>query len=96
MSQKESKLLDRYAHLYETIHDIDRWETSYRIRILLEHATGESVLEMGLGFGMLTSALSKRFSRVVGIDGSKSITHPLSYHRTSLHDGILLSGSENR
>jgi ubiquinone/menaquinone biosynthesis C-methylase UbiE len=73
VSQDNSELLDKYAEEYETIHDIDRLETSYRIRALLEHATGESVLEMGIGFGLVTSALSKQFKHVVAVDGSQKV-----------------------
>lgn len=73
MAQDKSKLLDQYAKLYKTIHDVDRLETSYRVRILLEHATGENVLEVGIGFGLVTSALSKKFKRVVAVDGSEKV-----------------------
>ncbi len=70
---KKTDLLDQYAYLYETILDVDRLETSYRIRTLMEHASGESVLEMGIGFGLVTEALSKRFKHVVAIDGSLKV-----------------------
>ncbi len=78
MSQNKSKLLDKYANLYETISEIDRLETSYRIRTLMEHATGESVLEMGIGFGLVTAALSKKFKRVVAVEGSKKVLQRVS------------------
>ncbi|MDR2186451.1 MAG: class I SAM-dependent methyltransferase [Azonexus sp.] len=36
----------------------------------LEHARGESLLDMPCGDGSLTAALAKRFKRVVGVDAS--------------------------
>ena len=73
MSKNRSKKLERYAKEYKTIYEIDRLETSYRIRILLEHATGKNVLEMGLGFGIVTLSLSKKFDAVVAVDGSSEV-----------------------
>ena len=73
MSEKESKLLDKYAHLYETISEIERLETSYRARTLLELARGEKVLEMGIGFGIVTRVLAENFKKVVAVDGSGEV-----------------------
>lgn len=69
----EANLLDQYAHLYKTISEIDRLETLYRVRTLLEHAKGEKVLEMGIGFGIVTRVLAERFKEVVAVDGSNKV-----------------------
>ncbi len=73
MIENNSEQLERSSSEYENIQDIDRLETSYRIRILLEHARGESVLEMGLGFGLVTEALCDKFTHVVAVDGSQKM-----------------------
>jgi len=42
----------------------------YQAKACLEYARGESLLDMPCGDGTLTSALAKRFNRVVGVDAS--------------------------
>lgn len=46
MIENTSEQLELFSSEYKNIQDIDRLEISYRIRILLEYARGESVLEM--------------------------------------------------
>lgn len=42
----------------------------YQATAVLEHALGESLLDMPCGDGSLTAALAHRFKRVVGVDAS--------------------------
>lgn len=44
----------------------------YQAKACLEHARGNSLLDMPCGDGILTSMLAPSFSRVVGIDASKN------------------------
>lgn len=75
MSQEKLELLDKYAYLYNNISEIDQLETSYRVRTLLEHTRGrhKKVLEMGIGFGIVTRVLAERFEEVVAVDGSAKV-----------------------
>jgi 2-polyprenyl-3-methyl-5-hydroxy-6-metoxy-1,4-benzoquinol methylase len=43
----------------------------YQAKACLEHAVGESLLDMPCGDGLVTRLLAPRFSRVVGVDASK-------------------------
>lgn len=77
---KEMSILNRGRNTkqYKKVEETDKLESYYRVRMLLENATGEDVLEMGIGCGFVTEALCKNFKYVVAMDGSKEIIKQVS------------------
>lgn len=67
----EERRLAMVAATYDPRATFDYKLVKYGARIILEHATGPSVLEMGCGTGVMTEELVRRFPDLVVVDGSR-------------------------
>ncbi len=71
MSQTEKDLQERFPWARSQVFaDYNAILGHYQAMACLEHARGESLLDMPCGDGLLTALMAPRFKRVVGLDAS--------------------------
>lgn len=66
-----SNLLDHIAKVFSEDTGFEKTLMKYKILEIGKFCKGKTMLDIGCGVGALTKALSSRFEKTVGIDGSK-------------------------
>jgi 2-polyprenyl-3-methyl-5-hydroxy-6-metoxy-1,4-benzoquinol methylase len=78
----EKKLQESFPWQRSKFHtEYNQILTYYKVKSCLEHAVGDSLLDIACGDGMLTSQFAKHFKTVVGVDAS-------SKHLAEAHERI--------
>jgi 2-polyprenyl-3-methyl-5-hydroxy-6-metoxy-1,4-benzoquinol methylase len=68
---KEHSRLAQVAQWYDARNDFDFCLIKYGASLILELASGSSMLELGCGSGVMTEEFVKRFPDLVAVDGSE-------------------------
>ncbi len=69
--EAEKKRQEEYPWSRTTYHTTyNMILAKYKVQSCLEHATGNSLMDLACGDGLMTKAFCERFDRVVGIDAS--------------------------
>jgi 2-polyprenyl-3-methyl-5-hydroxy-6-metoxy-1,4-benzoquinol methylase len=67
----EHNRLAKVAEWYDSRKDFDYHLIKYGASLILEHAAGDSLLELGCAGGVMTEEFVKRFPKLVVVDGSE-------------------------
>jgi 2-polyprenyl-3-methyl-5-hydroxy-6-metoxy-1,4-benzoquinol methylase len=68
---RETERLANVAEWYDSRNDFDYFLIKFGARMILENATGRSLLEVGCGGGVMTEEFVEHFADVVAVDGSE-------------------------
>lgn len=63
--------LDHIARTYDTTVDFDRYSIEYERELIAQAARGQSLLEVGCGWGDMTEYFAPGFERIDALDGSQ-------------------------
>lgn len=91
-NEEEKKLQDGFTWARSAMYaDYNRILGHYQALACLEHARGDSLLDMPCGDGTLTEMLAPHFKRVVGLDASSKHLEEARKRlpQAELHDGLI-------
>ncbi len=70
-TNEHSRVLDNIAKVFSEDTGFEKTLMKYKILEIDKICKGKTMLDIGCGVGTLTKALSQRFEKVIGIDGSR-------------------------
>lgn len=67
----ETERLEHVAEWYDSRNDFDYYLIKFGARLILDNASGDSLLEVGCGAGVMTEEFVERFPDLVAVDGTE-------------------------
>jgi len=66
------KVGGKWGKVRRTVYPFEKVLGYYQVKVAKEYCKGKSLLDLGCGEGSITSQLRDNFTRIVGVDGTKS------------------------